>query len=187
MKRTLATIVLCLLLAPPAGAGYEADKAVYTRNLMPAAMGQANAQFTLGLLYETGKGVLQDHAASVKWYRQAAEQGHALAQNNLGNLCFKGLGMPQDFALAIRWYRKAAEQGETIAQYNLGYHYANGKGVKRDYVLAYKWFNLGAIKGNRDTMTWRDIVADQMNPDQISRAQTLAREWWSAFERRKGR
>ena len=186
MKRAIATIVLCQLLSPPAVADYETDKAVYNRTLMSAAMGQADAQFTLGLLYETGKGVPQDYATSVKWYRQAAEQGHALAQNNLGNLCFKGLGMPQDFALAMRWYRQAAEQGETIAQYNLGYHYANGKGVKRDYVLAYKWFNLGAIKGNRDTMTWRDIVAKQMKPAQVSRAQTLAREWWVAFERRKG-
>ena len=35
-------------------------------------------------MYENGKGVPQDDAEAVKWYRMAAEQGDADAQFNLG-------------------------------------------------------------------------------------------------------
>ena len=41
-----------------------------------AEQGDADAQFNLGVMYETGGGVLQDYAEAVRWYRLAAEQGH---------------------------------------------------------------------------------------------------------------
>ena len=44
------------------------------------ALGQNN----LGAMYGTGRGVEQNDAEAVRWYRRAADQGHALAQNNLG-------------------------------------------------------------------------------------------------------
>ena len=36
------------------------------------------------VMYDNGKGVPQDYAEAVKWYRLAAEQGYARAQYNLG-------------------------------------------------------------------------------------------------------
>ncbi len=51
---------------------------------MLAAQGDAHAQFNLGVMYDKGRGVSQDYAEAVKWYRKAAEQGHASAQHNLG-------------------------------------------------------------------------------------------------------
>ena len=44
-----------------------------------AEQGYAEAQFRLGLLYEFGKGVPENDAEAVKWYRKAAEQGHGNA------------------------------------------------------------------------------------------------------------
>ena len=35
-------------------------------------------------MYGDGRGVAQDDAQAVAWYRKAAEQGDAAAQNNLG-------------------------------------------------------------------------------------------------------
>ena len=43
-----------------------------------------SAQFNLGAMYGTGRGVPQDDAEAVRWYRLAAEQGNADAQFNLG-------------------------------------------------------------------------------------------------------
>ena len=43
----------------------------------------ARAQYLLGLMYVTGRGVPLNHKTAVKWYRLAAAQGYAPAQKNL--------------------------------------------------------------------------------------------------------
>ena len=39
-----------------------------------AAQGHATAQYNLGVSYELGKGVVQDAALAVEWYKKAAAQ-----------------------------------------------------------------------------------------------------------------
>ena len=63
------------------GAYQSGDYATALRELTPLAkQGDARAQFSLGVMYEDGKGVPQDYKTAVKWYRLAAEQGDADAQ-----------------------------------------------------------------------------------------------------------
>lgn len=81
-----------------------------------AEKGDANAQFVLGLKYDTGKGVPQDYVEAAKWYRKAAEQGYAKAQFNLGAMYDEGRGVHQDYAEAAKWYRMAKDQGVASAQ-----------------------------------------------------------------------
>ena len=85
-----------------------------------AEQGDAEAQFNLGLMSYDGKGVPQDDAEAVKWFRLAAEQGYADAQLSLGVLYANGQGLPQDDAEAIKWYRLAAEQRNAVARFALG-------------------------------------------------------------------
>ena len=80
-----------------------------------AEQGNADAQCSLGFMYENGRGVPQDHAAAANWYRRAADQGHAGAQFNLGRMYAHGQGVPQDEAAAANWYRRAADQGHAGA------------------------------------------------------------------------
>ncbi len=56
----------------------------------------ADSQVELGLRYDKGEGVAQDHAEAVKWYRKAAEQNYAEAQYNLGVGYYKGEGVAKD-------------------------------------------------------------------------------------------
>ncbi len=63
-----------------------------------AEQGDADAQFSLGAMYDKGRGVPQDDAEAVKWSRKAAEQGYADAQLNLGVAYELGQGVPQDYA-----------------------------------------------------------------------------------------
>ena len=44
-------------------------------------------------MYVLGRGVTQDDAMAVKWFRKAAEQGYAPAQNNLGEMRRQGRGL----------------------------------------------------------------------------------------------
>jgi len=90
-----------------------------------AEQGESNAQFNLGVFYETGQVVPQDYEEAVKWYKKAAEQECAPAQCNLG-LCYEtGRGVKQDVRQAVRWFCRAARQGDKTAQHNLGVYYAN--------------------------------------------------------------
>ena len=52
----------------------------------------AKAQFDLGFMYATGKGVPQDDAAAARFHRMAAQQGHLEAQCALGDLYANGRG-----------------------------------------------------------------------------------------------
>ena len=93
-----------------------------------AEQGDADAQYNLGLCYETGEVVERDYKEAVKWYKMAAEQGHADAQFNLGfcyaNVKELGLGLAE----AMEWYEKAAEQGHVLARYTLALSYYPGGG-----------------------------------------------------------
>ena len=152
-------------------------------------------------MYATGKGVPQNDAEAVTWYRQAAEQGHADAQFTLGVMYFAGKGIPQDDAEAVTLYRlaalgnlvSAAEQGHAEAQFTLGVMYDTGKGVPQDNVEAHMWLNLAASPSagrpgarppsgeqRERTVTTRDAVAERMTPADLGEAQRRAREWYAA-------
>ena len=195
LKRILVGVVLSLLLTGAAAAkpfqdGFAAyhrgDYATVLGLWRPLAeQGDVSVQYNLGNLYYEGRGVPQDDAEAVKWYRLAAEQGLAQAQYNLGFMYQQGEGVPQDDAKGEKWYRLAAEQGLAEAQHNLGVMYGKGESVPQDSVQAYMWFNLAASRYSASEKTEmrdlavnnRDGAASTMTPAQIAEAQRLAREW----------
>lgn len=81
-----------------------------------AQKGDANSQNTLAALYENGKGVAQNYAKAVQWYRQAANQGMAEAQFNVGRMFMAGIGVDKNDTEAMGWFRRAAQQGYSKAQ-----------------------------------------------------------------------
>ena len=106
-----------------------------------------------------------------------AEQGFAEAQSVLGLMYSLGLGVPQDSKEAAKWYNRSAEQGFAHGQFSLGVMYYFAEGVPKDDVLSYKWFNLSAAQGHEKAAEFRDKVATEMTPSQISEAQKLSREF----------
>ena len=59
--------------------------------MVGADQGDMDAQFSLGVMYDNGQGVIQDYKEAVKWYRLAADQGDAAAQFNLGYMFYEGI------------------------------------------------------------------------------------------------
>ena len=94
-----------------------------------AAQNDVTAEFNLGIVYDSGRGVPVDHAEALRWYAKAADQGYPLAQFNLGVAYEQGKFLVQDYAAAARWYSKSADQGYAGAEANLGILYFNGQGV----------------------------------------------------------
>jgi uncharacterized protein len=192
LRQLVAGFVVAVMLTGAAVAGpLEDGLAAYVRGDYAEALrlwrpladqGHAAAQFNVGVMYATGRGVAQDNGEAMTWYRSAADQGNASARFNLGLMYATGQGVAQDYAEAAKWYRQAATQGHADAQYNLGAMHFHGWGVLQDYVLAHMWFNLAATRGHEEAVKGRDAVLTRMTPNQIAEAQRLAREWQPAAE-----
>ena len=72
-------------------------------------------------MHDNGRGVPQDNAETVKWYRRAAEQGHFIAQNRLSFVYAHGEGIPQNYREAYVWSVIAAANGYKQAEKNRDY------------------------------------------------------------------
>lgn len=72
-----------------------------------AEQGVPAAQYYLGFMFETGRGVPQNYTEAAMWYRRAAEQGDSLAQYSLGLLYDRGFGVPRDIVEANKWLNLA--------------------------------------------------------------------------------
>jgi len=79
--------------------------------LIVEAEQHAEAQFALGMMYERGQGVAQDHRQAYQWYLKASEQNHAQAQYALASMYAYGYGVPRDTARAALWSSRAIENG----------------------------------------------------------------------------
>jgi uncharacterized protein len=44
------------------------------------------------------------------------------------------------------------------------------------------WYNLAAANGHENGRKNRDLIAKEMTPSQIEKAQALAREWMAAHQ-----
>lgn len=75
-----------------------------------ADQGETSAQFSLGEMYATGRGVPMDYGQAVTWFRKAAEQGDAAAQYKLGEIYVNGKGVLQDHVEAHKWMNLAASR-----------------------------------------------------------------------------
>jgi len=148
-KFTVVSIIIllssyCSIASLPENEEPSSESRIFPiSNLIEAANhGDANAQFNLGLRYNTGNDVTKDKKEAVKWFRKAADQGNAEAQNKMGWCCYHGSGIEQNASKAIEWYRLAALQGNTAAQYKLSRCYKDGQGVTKDPKEAAKWYAL---------------------------------------------
>ncbi len=102
------------------GGGYQSYlkgdyDAAYEEWLPLAELGDAEAQYNLGVMYDEGAGRERDLAMAAKWYREAAEQGFVDAQTNLGMMYTGGHGVSRDPDAARQWLQKAADQGDAEA------------------------------------------------------------------------
>jgi len=118
-------VALVLVAAVPATAqdfvrGWDAydrgDFETALANVRPLAeRGGIGAQYLLGLMYQRGHGVEQDHVQAVHWFRKAAEQGDPASQYELFYALNNGLGVEKDREMSYRWLCTAALNGHEEA------------------------------------------------------------------------
>jgi TPR repeat protein len=106
-----------------------------------------DAENCLGLMSFLGRGLPQNSARAVFWYRKAAGQGNGAAQQNLGDMYRNGVGVSKDIGQALIWYRKAldcyrqaAQQGDSVGKNSAAWLLATSPDARlRDANEAVKW------------------------------------------------
>ena len=114
----------------------------------------AEGQWRLGWLYESGKLGKADYVNAEKWYKKASENNNAEGQWRLGRLYESGNLGKVDYVNAEKWWKKAAENNNAEGQWRLGVLYASGNLGKVDYVNAEKWWKKAAENDNAEGQ-WR--------------------------------
>jgi len=158
---------------------YNEDELQLARRLWTelAEQGVADAEYKLGMVYDTGIGLERNAERAVYWYQRAAGKGHVHAQHNLAVAYANGDGVGLDYQQALHWWQRAAAAGNADSQYNLGIVYAMGiHGVKRDIDMAKKWWREAAIKG--DAMAQYNLGTIYVNGEDSVTSYCEAMRWW---------
>lgn len=90
-------------------------RARFAELLKEAEAGLPHAMHLVGIAYARGRGVEQDYAKAVEYFRRAAALGHLEAQVSLGYCYATGRGVPRDLGRAYILLREAADLGNREA------------------------------------------------------------------------
>jgi uncharacterized protein len=75
-----------------------------------AQKGNSDAQYSIGMMHEEGRGIAVDKKEAFKWFLKAAERGVGHAQTTVANYYRLGIGVEQNEKEAARWENRAIEQ-----------------------------------------------------------------------------
>ncbi|HHF7347772.1 TPA: tetratricopeptide repeat protein [Legionella feeleii] len=101
-------------------------QAVLSQLYGQAILGDSDAQFELGQLYQYGVAVAKNPQQAIVYYELAAIQQDVRAEYNLGILYLEGQTTPVDYQKGINWMTDAAFKGNPYAQYVLASIYEKG-------------------------------------------------------------
>ncbi len=161
-----------------ADAAYErGDSETSIKLLRPLAeQGDMQAQYQIGFRYSVGQGVPQDMNEAVAWWTKAANNGLVALQVPLAMLYLQGKVIKQDIPEAKKWLTAAANSGSCHVHLQLAMLLA-GTVECRDMVRAYFWTEAAMTSDCEPiALKLQEQFAQQMTPDQIAKAQQMARE-----------
>ncbi len=112
-----------------------------------ANLGDAEAQYSLGKAYLSGRHIERDCITAVKWLKSSAAQGNEDAMISLGMCYMRGNGVEKNVLEGIKLWTMAADLGNKKAMINLASLYYNGSyGFDVDYNEAFKWYTKADCK-----------------------------------------
>ena len=159
-------------------AAFDGDYATAYREFSIAAEeGLALAQYNLGILYFTGRGVERDADEAYRWTSAAAEQGHVAAQFNLATLLMTGEGVTKDASSAVSWYSRAAKAGHPEAASELATLFFDGREVERDRVAAHAWASYAVTNKAEGADALLKRIERKLDAAELSAARRLFAKW----------
>ena len=130
-----------------------------------AKKGNAEAQYKVGEMYETGFGVKKDMKEAKSWITKSAGQGHETAKFKLLYWDIEKNGITKVNKAEVDVLVAEAEGGNPQAQFYVGKMHAHGVGVKKNSTVAIGWLNKAALVGvlaaERELITVRESKKQQ--------------------------
>ncbi len=161
---SISTICLFMLaFCMPAQASLESARAAYLKGnyllahdewLRQATLGNAEAQFNLGFLFENGQGITRDLFAAERWYELAARQNYPTASDMLVALHRK---IRKENKEKLFYWLPKAESGDSVGQLAVSKILAAGKDTLKDDVEAMKWLLL-ALEDTKNGTTYKRML-----------------------------
>ncbi|HEX5646037.1 MAG TPA: HEAT repeat domain-containing protein [Nitrospira sp.] len=180
----------------------KADYQTAYQALHPLAEdGDPKAQYYIGFMHYSGKGVNQDSTEALKWVKPAAESGLAEAQYLFAMMNEEGLPEPNVHGKekgkakakakakvrkvahkeeAIKWLTLASEQGHVTAQVKLAERHLHGQGVPQDMVQAYAWCGIAQLLAPSRCNPQEYIPTYRMTAAQQDEAKQRVQAWLTA-------
>ncbi len=162
--RIIITVLFCLLLGSPLLIQADvfivfadAASSIFRFQYKLAEQGNAEAQYKVGEMYETGRGVNKDLVKAREWYTKSATQEHSKSSYRLLFLDIRASGLSVERKKQVDQLYKEAASGSADAQYFLGRMYAAGVGVKKDLSQAREWLSKATFNGVPEAET--DLIA----------------------------
>lgn len=140
----IALLVVVVFLTEISGA--QADM-VFDFQMKLAEKGNAEAQFKVGEMYESGRGVEQNMVEAKRWITKAAAQGNQAANYKLLYYDLQTNGVTAENKPKLAELQQAAEGGNGVAQYYVGLMYSRGVGLRTNTTVALDWLGKASTLG----------------------------------------
>ncbi len=120
---------------------------VFDFQMKLAQKGNAEAQFKVGEMYESGRGVEKNMIEAKRWINKAAAQGNQAAGYKLLYYDLQQNGVTTDNKAKLGDLQDAARAGDGYAQYYVGLMHSRGVGLKKNSNVALDWLGKASLVG----------------------------------------
>lgn len=154
----------CLLWATPCLVVAENfDAGIFDFQKKLADSGNPQAQFKVGNMYETGRGVELNLGAAKQWYEKSAANHFKPAQNRLTYMQIKLSGFRPEHKAWLEQVKGDADGGDGEASMILGEMYQEGIGMPKNLAQAQIEYKRATVKGIAGSEGAYYAVSDLMN------------------------
>lgn len=136
-----------------AAAAVNLDSRIFTFQQKLANAGKVKAQYKLALMYETGRGVVQDFNKAKEWYKKSAAKNYKASKHRLNYLEIKSSGVTKKHKVWIKDLISDAKSRDAESMFLLAEMYEHGHGLKKSLRNAYRYYKLAASRGHADSET----------------------------------
>ena len=168
--------------------GAQAD-GLFDFQMKLAKKGNAEAEFKVGEMYETGFGVKKDMKEARSWINKAAAQGHETASFKLMYWDIEKNGLKGENKKKFADLRTKATDGNSQAMYYVGKMHAHGVGVKKNYDKALDWLNkatfVGVLEAEREAVLVREMKQNALAKNRKAKAQRKEKDKAAQEEAKK--